>query len=44
MPFALSGKNITPNWQITASNAPSAKGSSVASAWRYSMPARSPTT
>ena len=30
--WGMSGKNITPNWHSTASNAPSAKGSCMASA------------
>jgi hypothetical protein len=29
---------MTPNWQMTASKLPSAKGSAVASAWRHMMP------
>ena len=32
----LSGKNITPNWQTTASNAPSSNGWCIASACRHS--------
>ena len=31
--FALSGKNITPNWQTTASKLASSNGSCMASAW-----------
>jgi hypothetical protein len=30
--LSFSGKNMTPNWQTTASNSPSANGSAVASA------------
>jgi hypothetical protein len=30
------GKNMTPNWQITASYALSSNGSCIASAWRHS--------
>ena len=41
--FALSGKNIAPNWQTTASNAPSGKGSCIASAWRHSTARAVPT-
>jgi len=35
-PLAFSGKNMTPNWHTTASNAPFWKGSCIASAWRHS--------
>ena len=34
--IALSGKNITPNWQHTASKVSCSKGSCIASAWRHS--------
>ena len=35
--LCLVGKNMTPNWQTTASNAPSSNGSRMASAWRHSI-------
>jgi len=41
--FALSGRNMTPNWQTTASNEASANGSAVASAWRHSTLPAAPT-